>query len=917
MSDPLLERLQRALSPDYRVDREVNRGGWGIVFVAHDVTLNCPVAVKVIRPELATAHAADAFLREARILASVRHPNIVVIHRAGESGGLPYYIMELIEGRTLEDRLASGPLAPAEAFKLGRDLLAGLDAVHHAGIVHRDVKPSNVFVLPQRAVLADFGIARAQAETSPDPSSDGTPGYQAPEQLTGGPVTPRTDLYAVGVVLYEAFTGRRYGPFGEHASWAGVPRRIARVVQRALRPTPAERWPSARAFRHALRGAQRRPLTPTALFAIGGVLTSVAIALVLPRVTWPGAGASLSVAVPPFDYVGPSADRSIADSLRRLVRADLAGHRDFRLESGRRLWPVAGPSLVIRARVTVSDAEVRVQLPDLPLPEAHAPRAAWRTLGDSLTYRVLLAVWDAKSPLAASLPTRALPRTPLGLARFLEAEQLVATAEWERAYRAYRLAEGIDSTCWLCAWRLYEVERWLSRDHDSVRVRRFLAHSDSFPPWYATVMRATQLPLRARLDTLRFVTDRWPEFFLGWVQSGDELLHRGPLVGRRRAEAIPAFATAARRRPDFGPAWEHLAWVTIAEGDSIAATRSLDALDRRPSGHDPYSGALRSLLGLAFAWRFLPDDEAAEATRRAYRMAGASPDLAAGPRMLSAFDAPRGAVVLGRMLGNSADRDLQRSGLIAAALGSVALGAPHRADALVRQLVQVSPELDLAFFGLELEAALAVVDPLQPVADRDVMRRLQAWTSNKSAPELLRHRAVWMSALLARRQPARSAAPALPPPPSPLAQLLAGDSLATAGRPGAALMLTDATDGDLAARRVDPFFRAVLRLRRAEWLARTGDLEGARRELVWHEHTDLVGLPTGLPQAAEIDWAFGTLARWRVARLLDGRTDQDEVCRAYSAVERLWAEGEPPYRARADTARARRRALACSAALPA
>src|SRR5262245_58921639 len=111
----LLQRLQEALGPEYRVQRELASGGMGTVFLAHDENLDRPVAVKLLRPELATAHAAESFLRESRILASVRHPHIVAVHRAGEGAGLFYYIMELVDGTTLQERLRSGPLSRPEA----------------------------------------------------------------------------------------------------------------------------------------------------------------------------------------------------------------------------------------------------------------------------------------------------------------------------------------------------------------------------------------------------------------------------------------------------------------------------------------------------------------------------------------------------------------------------------------------------------------------------------------------------------------------------------------------------------------------------------------------------------------------------------------------------------------------------------
>ena len=167
--DPLFDRLQDAVTPDYRLERELGSGGMGRVFLATDLTLNCPVALKLLRPELATAHAADAFTREAQLMARINHPNVVAIHHAYSKAGLHYYIMEFIDGPTLEQRLERGPLARNDVVRLGRDLLDGLESVHRAGIVHRDIKPSNVFVMgdPLRAKLSDFGIARA-----PSPAPD-------------------------------------------------------------------------------------------------------------------------------------------------------------------------------------------------------------------------------------------------------------------------------------------------------------------------------------------------------------------------------------------------------------------------------------------------------------------------------------------------------------------------------------------------------------------------------------------------------------------------------------------------------------------------------------------------------------------------------------------------------------------------
>ncbi len=892
-ADPLLERLQRAVAPDYRVEREIRGGGQGRVFFAHEPLLHREVAIKVLRPELATADGGEAFLREAQTLASVRHANVVVIHRIGEGEGLQFYVMEWVNGPTLAERLAAGPLPVDDVVQVGSNLLDGLETVHRLGFVHRDVKPSNIFLRPSHALLSDFGISRPPSETQRvrrrSIAEEGTRGYSAPEQRAGGAVTPRTDIYSTGVVLYEAITGRRFPPLGDPIDWRGIPRPVARVLRRAVAVEPEARWPDAASFRLALE-TTRAPHTVArmAAFVAGGLALGAAIAGLW--FTWPPPGA-LEVALDPTDYVGPAEHRRVADSLMDMVRSDLTGHPDFRptSEGG---WLRRRAALVIRTRMAVIGGEVRLRLTGgIPASEFRVPLELWPALRDSLTYHILLGVWDAKSPLAPSLPVDALPRTSQGLVRFLEAERLVAAAQWEKADSAYRLAERTDPTCWLCSWRITEIGRWLSREPDPARVARYLAHIDAFPPWYASLIRAAQVPLSARLDTLRAVTESQHQFFLGWFQLGDELFHRGPLAGRRRSEALTALETAAQLRPDFGPTWEHLAWVATAEGDSIEAAQALDSLETRGVARDRYSSVLRSLLRLGFAWRFFPENVALRHTHAAVNdpAARSSPELGAGPRLLPTFDAPQGAIAFGRILEAKPSRDLRRSGLVAQTLGAVALGRLGDARALAQRLVSVAPEQELELFAVELRAALALVDERSGHA-RDAVQEMRRWIASRNPPPRLRHRA------------------------EKLALLVTADSLASGGRLLSAITLTELADVDGAAGRTNPFFRAVAHLQRADWRAQIGDVAGARADLLWHEHTDLVGLPTGLPQAAEIDWAFGTLARWRLARLLDSTgAEGGEACEAYAAVARLWTLAPVPYGARADTARTRAHQLGCAA----
>jgi hypothetical protein len=906
LPDPLLERLQQAVAPDYRIERELAGGGMGRVYLAHEVMLNRPVAIKVLRPELATADGAEAFLREAQMLASIRHPNVVVIYRPGEGQGLQFYVMELVNGPTLESRVAAGPLPARDVASIGRDLLDGLETVHRLGLVHRDIKPSNAFLLPNRAVLGDFGIARPPLTDEDDPhSGEGTPDYMAPEQVEHKPITPLTDIYSMGVVLYEAASGKRFHEQGEHVDWSGVTSGLARVLRRAVAKNPTERWPDAAAFRSALLRPQKPPIPPIVKIGAAALLVAaLGVAIAIAR--WPSRSQPPPARIPgapnvmfeAIEYVGPSEHRPIADSLLHMVHGDLGRHVNF--------GDSTPPSLVVQARMTVSGADVALRLTgEIPASEFRVPLAQWPALRDSLDYQILLGIWADRSPLASSLPVHALPHTSEGLVRFIEAEQLVAETRWDDAHRAYLRAEATDSTCWICSWRITEVDRWLGREPDPARVQRYRVHADSLPPLFRSIIHAAQLPLRERLDTLRAAAERSREVFLGWFQLGDELFHRGPLAGHRRAEALPALERAARLRPDFGPAWEHLAWVATAEGDSGDAAAALDSLRSHSASSDAFS-QVRALVEVGFAWRFLPEEAALRVTQQVTSAPAtqSSANLGAGPRLLPTLDVPHGAIALGEMLAHSPSRDLQRSGLIAQTLAMLSLGRVDSARGLARQLTTVAPEPALDFFYAELAATLAVLDP-DAVSVEDARDGLRVWLLNSDLE--IRHRAAWISSVLEQRSRLHGDAP------RELALTVTAESLAFAGQTRAALRLVDHIDLDSVARAGDPFVRMLAHFRRAEWRAENGDIQDAKAELIWHEHTAVIGLPTGLPQAAEVDWAFGTLARWRLARLLDGRSsaDRGEACQAYTAVTRYWHGAPPPFGARADTAETRARELGC------
>src|SRR5918993_2551503 len=198
--------LQAALAGEYSLQRELGRGGMGIVYLARDVQLDRVVAIKVLPPPLAESTASrERFVREARTAAGLSHPHIVPIHRVGEAGGFVFFVMSYVEGETLGERLRrQGPLPPAEASRVLREVAWALAYAHGRGVVHRDVKPDNILLEARtgRALVTDFGIAHGGDDPgiATDPGKiTGTAHFMSPEQAAGAPIDGRSDIYALGV----------------------------------------------------------------------------------------------------------------------------------------------------------------------------------------------------------------------------------------------------------------------------------------------------------------------------------------------------------------------------------------------------------------------------------------------------------------------------------------------------------------------------------------------------------------------------------------------------------------------------------------------------------------------------------------------------------------------------------------------
>jgi eukaryotic-like serine/threonine-protein kinase len=325
-SDSLDAEVLRVLGPaqapdeigrlgSYRVLRVLGSGGMGVVFEAEDVMLRRRVALKTMKPGLAaTASARQRFLREARAMAALSHDHVVPVLHVGEERDLPFVVMPLLEGATLEERLQrEEPLPIGEVLRIGKEVAVGLAAAHERGLVHRDVKPANVWLEAGtgRVKILDFGLARATAQAAGQTSTGvvlGTPSYMAPEQAQGQPVDPRCDLFSLGCVLYRMTTGQV--PFTGADSFAtlmavvghqppppvrlapALPPRLSDLIMRLLAKRPAARPASAQAVADALDAIAREPArqAPRWPWLLGGVLLVAVLAAVGYAAFRPGPG---------------------------------------------------------------------------------------------------------------------------------------------------------------------------------------------------------------------------------------------------------------------------------------------------------------------------------------------------------------------------------------------------------------------------------------------------------------------------------------------------------------------------------------------------------------------------------------------------------------------------------------------------
>ena len=361
----------------YRIVRRVGRGGMGILFLAIEPGLDRRVALKLIAPEAAADEVfSRRFAEESRIAASIEHPNVVPIYAAGEEDGVPYIAMRYVAGSDLGRRIEQqGRLAPERAAALIAQVGNGLDAIHAAGLVHRDVKPANVLLSgdegEEHAYITDFGVARNVATQSGLTQTGrfvGTLDYVAPEQIAGGAVDARVDVYALGCLLFKLLTGQV--PFPREGEAArlyahlndpppapslyapGTPVGLDSVVARAMAKDPADRFPSAGDLGRAARAA----VSGEAVSVPERTVATGAAATVEPETVTPaeptaetGVGATDPGNTTDVDFLPPIGST-------KSTTANEGEREDDSRGVSRRVWALAGGGLAIVAAVVLAIA---------------------------------------------------------------------------------------------------------------------------------------------------------------------------------------------------------------------------------------------------------------------------------------------------------------------------------------------------------------------------------------------------------------------------------------------------------------------------------------------------------------------------------------------------------------------------------
>ena len=643
-----LDLLRADLAGGYRIERELGRGGMATVYLARDLKHDRPVALKLLRPELAAGPGPERFLREIRLTAGLQHPHILPlldsgILDAGTAVPCPYYVMPYVEGESLRQRLDREKQLPLEdALRIARSVASALGYAHARGVVHRDIKPENILLSGDQALVSDFGIARAVSMAGGDRLTEtgmaiGTPQYMSPEQAAGDQsVGPRSDVYALGCVLYEMLAGEPpfTGPTAAallarrmrdpsprvRAVRETVPEEVERAILRALAPVAADRFATGAEFGAAISepafargdraGGGSRPGAVAVAFA---ALLALAVGSALwLRARQPEIVPSASlIAVLPFTPSGPDSAlvrlgrdlvftlSATLDGLGGIQVADAhsvlaAAREENRSVAGRiALARRFGAGGVVHGSLVREGSGVRLDFVLLATDSAGAPVARASVTGspdsvaaltDSATRALLRQVWARGSPPTPSLDGALKTRSVAALRAFLDGERELAGGRWDDAAASYERAMLADSTFWLAYARHVYSRNWSVEEAEDSVVRPLVAHLSELPERERLTTEAIVLWASdsngLALERAREVSERYPSSWFGWLLYGDNLLHNGPLLGHPLAESRTALERATLLNRDLIPGWEHLVLLDLLDRDTAATADALGELTR-------------------------------------------------------------------------------------------------------------------------------------------------------------------------------------------------------------------------------------------------------------------------------------------------------------------------------------------------
>lgn len=638
-----IEQLRKELADSYSIEREVGRGGMATVYLAHDLKLNRPVALKVLRPELAVTVGIERFNREVHFAAGLQHPHILPVYDSGSAGGLLYYVMPFVEGESLRDRLTrEGKLSVEAALQIARDVAAGLDYAHSRGVIHRDVKPGNILLSGDHAVVTDFGIAKALSDVDGDQLTHtgiavGTPAYMSPEQAaSGGDIDGRSDIYSLGCVLFEMLAGeppyrgttaratiaqRFLGPAPSLKKRRGdVPGALDRVVSKAMSKLPSARYQTGTDFGKALGEALTGEVPAVkAKWIRAAALVAGAVALAASALWFKGSLVGSPVlpgteviAVMPFRASGTGVE-VLGEGMVDLLSTNLDGvggiravdprvvlHRwrqegggaPLALEDALAVGRKVNAGAILRGSVVEAGPEVRITADlysvsgeQLARVQSDGPADSVLALVDDVSVQLLREIWRSEDPLP-DLRVSALTTTSLDAIRsFLRGEQFYRRSQWDSAVTAFGRSIEEDSTFALAYFKLSHTYGW-SEGHGSPNSRELLGMAERYsarlPQRERTLIVAHRLFDDGRpeaVDTLRQYVVRHPEDAEGWYELGDAQYHARYALALSEAELLEPFERAMELDPTLVPSMIHPLELTLAIGDSARFQRYIQLME--------------------------------------------------------------------------------------------------------------------------------------------------------------------------------------------------------------------------------------------------------------------------------------------------------------------------------------------------